>query len=94
MNCADAPTAHAWGLVNEVIADPDARALASATRIAETSPGAIRATKGLVRRPLRAQVLETIRIEGEAFAERLRSPEAMEALQAKMMKRAADFSKF
>lgn len=90
----DATTAHAWGLINEVIVDPDARAQAAATRIAETSPGAVRATKGLVRRASRAAVLEAIRIEGEAFADRLRSPETMEALQAKMMKRHSDFSKF
>jgi len=90
----DATTALAWGLVNEVISDPDARAHAAATQIAASSPSAVRATKGLVRRPSQAQVLEAMRIEGEAFAERLRSPEAMEALQAKMMKRPADFSKF
>jgi hypothetical protein len=39
-------------------------------------------------------VLEAIRIEGEAFAERLRAPEAMEALQAFMARRPADFSRF
>jgi hypothetical protein len=39
-------------------------------------------------------VLEAIRVEGEAFAERLRSPEAMEALQAFMARRPADFSRF
>jgi len=90
----DATTALTWGLVNEVADDPDATALAAATRIAATSPSAIRATKGLVRRASRPAVLEAMRIEGVAFAERLRSPEAMEALQATMMKRPADFSKF
>ncbi|MBA3453340.1 MAG: enoyl-CoA hydratase/isomerase family protein [Deltaproteobacteria bacterium] len=90
----DAPTGLAWGLVNEVDADSDARARAAAIRIAASSPSAVRATKGLVRRPSRAHVLEAMRIEGEAFTERLRSPEAMEALQAAMMKRPADFSKF
>lgn len=90
----DAATALAWGLVNEVSADPDARAHAAAAQLAATSPAAVRATKGLIRRPFRADVLEAMKIEGDAFAERLRSPEAMEALQAKMMKRPADFSKF
>lgn len=47
-----------------------------------------------MRRTAPARVLEAIRIEGDAFADRLRSPEAMEALQAEMMKRPADFSKF
>ena len=41
----DAPTALAWGLVNDVIADPDARAQAAAARIAAMSPSAARATK-------------------------------------------------
>lgn len=90
----DATTAEQWGLINRIAADPDASALAAATRLAATSPGALRATKDLVRRTSRTRVLEAIRIEGEAFVERLRSPEAMEALQAKMMKRPADFSKF
>lgn len=90
----DALTAVEWGLVNSMTADPEARAGAAATRITESSPSAVRATKGLLRRAGRAEVLEAMRIEGEAFAERLRSPETMEALQAKMMKRPADFSKF
>lgn len=90
----DATTAEQWGLITRVTADPDASALAAATRFAATSPSALRATKGLMRRLSRPQVLEAIRVEGEAFGERLRSAEAMEALQAKMMKRPADFSKF
>jgi len=90
----DAETALAWGLVNQVGAYPDALAHAAAARIAASSPSAVRATKDLVRRPSCAAVLDAMRIEGEAFAERLRSPEAMEALQAVMMKRPADFSNY
>jgi enoyl-CoA hydratase/carnithine racemase len=90
----DAPTALVWGLVNHVSEDPDGAAQACAARLAASAPSSMRATKGLIRRPSRAAVLEAMRIEGEAFADRLRSGEAMEAIQAAMTKRAPDFSKF
>jgi hypothetical protein len=48
----------------------------------------------LTRRATREAVLEAMRIEGEAFNERLRSSEALEALQAFMARRPADFSRF
>ena len=54
----------------------------------------MRASKQLLGRPHRDAVLEAIRIEGEAFAARLTSPEAMVAFQAMMMKQAPDFSRF
>ena len=90
----DAPTALAWGLVTAVADDADAAALVAATQLAAKAPAALRQSKALMRRADRDQVLETMRIEGEAFAARLRSPETMEALQAFMMKRAPDFAKF
>ena len=90
----DAPTALAWGLVNGVAADPDAAARAAATRLAACAPTALRTTKALTRRATREVVLEAMRVEGEAFAERLRAPEALEALQAFMARRPADFSHF
>jgi len=90
----DAATALDWGLINQVADDPDAAARAVAARLAACAPAALRATKALTRRPSRAAVLEQMQIEGEAFAERLRSPEAMEAFQAFMTRRSPDFSKF
>ena len=57
-------------------------------------PGAVREAKQLMRRPQHDQLLQTIRSEGEIFARRLRSPEAMEAFQAFFQKRPPDFSKF
>jgi enoyl-CoA hydratase/carnithine racemase len=69
-----------------------------ARRVAERfnalAPGAVRDTKKLLRRASADEVLKTIAIEGELFAKRLRSPEAMEAFQAFFQKRAPDFSKF
>jgi enoyl-CoA hydratase/carnithine racemase len=54
----------------------------------------VREAKQLMRRPQHEQLLQTIRSEGEIFARRLRSPEAMEAFQAFFQKRPPDFSKF
>jgi enoyl-CoA hydratase/carnithine racemase len=90
----DAPTALAWGLVNAVADDVDAAAHATAARLAASAPSALRTTKALTKRASRDAVLEAMRIEGEAFAEKLRGPEAMEALQAFMARRPPDFSRF
>jgi enoyl-CoA hydratase/carnithine racemase len=90
----DARTALDWGLINGVTDDPDGDAAAAARKLAGCAPGALRATKALTRRASREGVLEAMRVEGEAFAERLRTPEAMEAFQAFMARRPADFSRF
>ena len=90
----DARTAADWGLINGVVDDPEAAARAAATKLASCAPSALRTTKALSRRAHREQVLEQMRIEGDAFGERLRSPEALEAFQAFMARRAPDFSKF
>jgi enoyl-CoA hydratase/carnithine racemase len=89
----DAETALAWGLINAVVEDPDAAAAAAASKLATLPPGALRATKALTR-PSRKAVIEAMRVEGEAFGERLRSPEAMEAFQAFLTRRPPDFSRF
>jgi len=90
----DAPTALAWGLVNEIADDPLAAAHAKAKSLASLAPSALRATKALIRRATREAVLETMSVEGATFASQLRSPEAMEAFQAFMARRPADFSRF
>jgi len=90
----DAPTALDWGLINGIADDPDAAAQAAARRLAQAAPSALRITKSLTRRTTRDTVLEAMRIEGEAFAERLRSPEAMEAFQAFAARRPPDYSRF
>jgi enoyl-CoA hydratase/carnithine racemase len=84
------------GIANAVL--PAAEVVNHARRVAERfnalPPGAVRDSKRLLRRASTAEVLETIRIEGELFSARLRSPEAMEAFQAFFQKRKPDFSKF
>jgi enoyl-CoA hydratase/carnithine racemase len=89
-----AETALAWGLVNEVVEDPCEAALAKGKVFAACAPSSLRATKMLMQRPLRESVLETMKVEGETFAAQLRTPEAMEAFQAFIARRPADFSRF
>jgi enoyl-CoA hydratase/carnithine racemase len=84
------------GIANAVL--PAGEVVNHARRVAERfnalPPGAVREAKRLMRAPQREQLLATIRTEGEIFARRLRSPEAMEAFQAFFQKRKPDFSKF
>jgi len=84
------------GIANAVL--PSGEVLNHARRIAERfnhlPPGAVREAKQLMHASQRELVLDTIRTEGELFAKRLRSPEAMEAFQAFFQKRKPDFSKF
>ena len=78
----DAATALAWGLANKVVptASLHAEALAMAQAITMRAPGAVLATKRLMRD--NPAVTARIKAEGEAFEERLRSPEAREAFAA------------
>jgi enoyl-CoA hydratase/carnithine racemase len=89
-------TAVELGIANAVL--PAAEVVNHARRMAERfnalPPGAVRESKALMRRGQKALVDETVRVEAEIFAKRLRSPEAMEAFQAFFQKRKPDFSKF
>ena len=84
------------GIASAVL--PAAEVLPHARRVAERfnalPPQAVREAKALMRAPQRALVLEVIQAEGQAFAARLRSPEAMEAFLAFFQKRKPDFSRF
>lgn len=84
------------GIANAVL--PAGEVVNHARRIAERfnglPPGAVREAKQLMRGPGHQELLQTLRTEGEIFARRLRSPEAMEAFQAFFQKRKPDFSKF
>lgn len=80
----DARTAKEWGLINRVVEDEtlmeQARALGAAA--ARQPPGAVRATKQLLRATGRAEVGTCMQEELRVFAERLRSPEFAAAAQA------------
>jgi enoyl-CoA hydratase/carnithine racemase len=84
------------GIANAVL--PAGEVVNHARRIAERfnalPPGAVRASKTLMRRARSQATLETIAVESEIFAKRLRSPEAQEAFSAFFQKRRPDFSKF
>jgi len=84
------------GIANAVL--PAGEVALYARRVAERfnalPPGAVQESKRLLRRARAPAVLQAIGIEGEAFARRLRSPEAHEAFSAFFQKRKPDFSKF
>lgn len=96
----DAKTAAEIGLVNGVVdgngdhGDVVAHARAKALQIAALPPASIRLTKQLIRDSMQALTREALDRESGHFFERLRSPEAAEAMSAFMGKRAPDFSKF
>lgn len=92
----DAETASAYGIVNRVCdaGSLEHDALALAERLASQPPEAVRQTKGLLKHSQAEAVRETMQCEGALFRKRLASPEAMEAMQAFMTKRAPDFSRF
>jgi enoyl-CoA hydratase/carnithine racemase len=84
------------GLVNDIVA-PDQlveTALAMAQRLAQKPPAALRATKALMKRPYLAAARDSLGEEMRLFRERLKSPEAKEAMGAFFEKRKPDFSRF
>ncbi|HEX3139842.1 MAG TPA: enoyl-CoA hydratase [Rhizobacter sp.] len=84
------------GIANAVL--PAAEVAPHARRVAERfnalPPGAVRASKKLMRGTVASQLFKTIEGENEVFAERLTSPEAKEAFSAFFQKRKPDFSQF
>lgn len=90
----DAPEALARGLASEVVAldGLDAAVDAAAARIAALPPGAVAATKALMRGGVDVQAVMAREIE--VFAKSMQSAEAREAFTAFMEKRAPDFSQF
>jgi enoyl-CoA hydratase/carnithine racemase len=88
--------AHEIGLVNRVLPPADLHAFARerAAKLAEQPPASVRLTKQLLREGAKDATMRALLAEGEAFFERLRSPEAAEALQAFFAKRKPDFSRF
>ena len=87
----DAATALSWGLANKVVPTDSLRAdaLALAQAVTMRAPGAVTATKRLMRDS--QAMTARIRAEGEAFEERLRSPEAREAFSAFAERRKPNF---
>jgi enoyl-CoA hydratase/carnithine racemase len=91
-----AEKAHELGIVTEVV--PQERllehSLQAANALAALPPESIRLTKRLMRTTHEKAIAERIIEEGKLVLERLRSPEAKEAMNAFLEKRKPDFSRF
>ncbi|WP_212629897.1 enoyl-CoA hydratase [Pseudomonas sp. KB-10] len=89
--------AAAWGIANQAL-DDGAATLSKAREMAqcflELAPSAVADSKRLMRAPGREELRKVIEEEGALFGQRLRSPEAIEALTAFMQRRKPDFSRF
>ena len=92
----DAEAARDIGLVNAIVpaASLLETAMATAKKLAAKPAASLRETKTLMKQGIHDAVRLIMTDEGEAFRERLGSPEAKEAFTAFLEKRQADFSKF
>lgn len=86
-----------WGIAGAALEDGPstlAKAREMALRFLDLAPSAVADSKRLMRAPGREQLRKVIEEEGALFGQRLRSPEAIEALSAFMQRRKPDFSRF
>jgi enoyl-CoA hydratase/carnithine racemase len=85
----DASRAAQLGLVTQVV--PDQSLLATATEtartLAEKPAAAVQASKTLMKRALREQLEQAVKLENEIFAERVRSDDAKKAFTAFFVRR-------
>ena len=65
-----------------------------AKNISELAPTPVRLAKKMMKEHFIDQLIEVNQKEFDSFIERMKSPEALEAMQAFMQKREPDFSKF
>jgi enoyl-CoA hydratase/carnithine racemase len=91
-----AETAKEIGLINAIVPAEAlvATAMATAKKLAAKPAASLRETKMLMKQGIHEAVKLAMGDEGEAFRERLASPEAKEAFTAFLEKREPDFSKF
>jgi enoyl-CoA hydratase/carnithine racemase len=85
----DASRAAELGLVTRVVPDPSLLATATETArtLAAKSAAAVQACKRLMKRALREQLEQAVKLENEVFAERVRSDDAKQAFLAFFAKR-------
>ena len=91
-----AEQALAAGIVTAIVPEGELleRARQAALALAALPPVSVRMTKALMKREAAGAVQERMTEELQLFGERLRSPEAKEALGAFLEKRKPDFSRF
>ncbi|MEH6577283.1 MAG: enoyl-CoA hydratase [Amphritea sp.] len=91
-----AQRAQQLGIVNEIYHHEQLleQARHKAATLAALAPESVRQSKAMLRSYQQAELQQVLVSEIEQFAKRLQSPEAHEALNAFMEKRAPDFSRF
>ena len=91
----DARRAVELGFVTAIAPDASVFAMAEETaqRLAQLPPGALQASKRLMKRASREQTATAVKAENLEFASRVRSADAKEALTAFLEKRRPDFTK-
>lgn len=90
-----ASEAHKMGLVNAVL-PPDqlqAHVAAQAAKLVALPAASVRATKRLMKAPLRESIIAVMQSEMQDFTRMLNAPDAKEAFSAFMEKRRPDFSR-
>ena len=88
--------AHEMGFVNGVVEQSELMdfVMNEAKSISELAPTPVRLAKKMMKEHFIDQLIEVNQAEFNSFVNRMRSPEALEAMQAFMQKRKPDFSQF
>jgi len=88
--------AHEMGFVNGVVEQSELMdfVMNKAKNISELAPTPVRLAKQMMKEHFVDQLIEVNQAEFNSFVNRMRSPEALEAMQAFMQKRKPDFSQF
>jgi len=88
--------AYEMGFINGVIEQTELMdfVMDKAKNISELAPTPVRLAKKMMKEHFIDQLIEVNQKEFDSFIERMKSPEALEAMQAFMQKREPDFSKF
>jgi len=88
--------AYEMGFVNDVVEQSELMdvVLNKAKSISELAPTPVRLAKQMMKEHFVDQLIEVNQKEFDSFIERMKSPEALEAMQAFMQKREPDFSQF
>ena len=88
--------AHEMGFINGVVEQSELMdfVMNKAKNISELAPTPVRLAKQMMKEHFIDQLIEVNQAEFNSFVNRMRSPEALEAMQAFMQKRKPDFSQF